>query len=240
MVTVAVATVVVCLASAVQKITGMGFALVATPALVLLYGPIDGVLLVILTGAMISALMLVQVKARVDWPKTWRIVAAGCVISPLAVWVTRVLPPDWLLILVSVAACLSLIPTGDRGSGAWLTGSRGAFLAGGWSGFLHITSGLSGPPLVAYGLRERWERTSFVLSLQVIFLAFHAVTFAWRGLPALDLATLVWPVVGVIVGKVIGGVLDRRVSARAVRIGMLAIAWAGALTVLARGVMGLL
>jgi len=59
-------------AAVVQRITGLGFALVATAPLVILYGPLDGVRLVVLLGLVASGSMLLAVLPDVDWRRTGR------------------------------------------------------------------------------------------------------------------------------------------------------------------------
>lgn len=44
----------------IQRITGMGFGLVSAPILVLMFGPIDGVLLTVVASLVISSTMVVQ------------------------------------------------------------------------------------------------------------------------------------------------------------------------------------
>jgi uncharacterized membrane protein YfcA len=50
-----------------QRVTGLGFALVVSPVLVILLGPFDGVLIVNLCGALSAAIILAGVRRDVEW-----------------------------------------------------------------------------------------------------------------------------------------------------------------------------
>jgi uncharacterized membrane protein YfcA len=231
----ALAALIAVVAALVQRITGLGFALVATAPLVVLYGPLEGVRLVVLLGLVASGGMLLAVLGEVDWRRTGYIVAAGALCSPLAAWVSVVAPGPVLLLIVGGAALLSLLVGRISPLVRFLTGVPGAVVAGGAAGFLHVTSGLSGPPLVAYSSGDRWEHRSFVASAQVVFLALHLLTLAWRGVPATPRRDVVVLAILVAAGTVAGSLLSRRIPLRWARGAMFAIAWVGAVTVLVRG-----
>ncbi len=75
-------------AAAIHRITGMGFALCATPILVLLYGPHDGVLVVTVTAMTASAIMLASRWRTVEWRRAATLVLPGLLIAPLGAIVT--------------------------------------------------------------------------------------------------------------------------------------------------------
>lgn len=234
-----VATLTFFFAAVVQRLTGMGFALVATPILVLAFGPTDGVLLVILGGFVISSLMLLGALKLVRWRPTALLLAGGAVAMPVGAWVAGVLSEPALLTLVGVAAVFSLVVPLVRLQRLSLAGTGGALAAGAFSGFLSTTSGLSGPPLVAYGTAARWEHRSFVASIQVIFVVFAAVTIALRGFPTVAPSSYLLFAVALVAGLVAGIGLARVVPVKWARVGMFVCAWAGALLVLGRGVLAL-
>lgn len=230
---------------AVQKLTGMGFALVATPVLVLLYGPVDGVLMILLLGVLISAVMLIGHLSQVDWKRTLTLCAGGVLVAPLGLWLVRTLPEAGLFVCVGLAALIALAspylsmrkPGREPRAG---NSPFGTVLMGGVSGLLNFTSGLSGPPLVAYAQRQRWGHLEFVASVQVVFIVFDAVTIALRGFPNTPLPEMGAMTVAVLVGFLAGTAVTRFIPTKWARVGMFTIAWAGALTVLIRGVAGFL
>lgn len=234
MLLIACATILV--AAVVQRLTGIGFALVATPVMVLLYGPTDGVLAVVVLGLFASLILLLTMLRDVDWRRTLWLTAAGVAASPLAAWLVSLAPSEVLLLVVGAAGLLALLGSHLGPVAAALTGRRGAIIAGAASGMLHTASGLSGPPLIAYAAGTRWPHRSFAASLQVVFIGFHLSTLLWRGLPEFELGDLSWLLAVTLVGSIAGTVTARWVSVRWARIGMLVVAWAGTVAVLVRGV----
>jgi len=220
----------------VQRLTGMGFALVATPVMVLLYGPVDGVLTVVVLGLPASVIVLAATVRDVDWRRALLLTGAGVAVSPLAAWLVGLAPAPLLLLIVGAAGVLALLGSHLGRVATLLTGRRGAIIAGAASGMLHTASGLSGPPLIAYAAGTRWPHRSFAASLQVVFIGFHVATLMWRGLPEFEIGDLTWLLTVTLVGSIAGTVTARWVSVRWARMGMLAIAWTGTIAVLVRGV----
>lgn len=227
---------VVFIAAITQKITGMGFALVATPVLALIYGPTTGVLIVIVNGMLISGLMIITGIRLIKWRQILWIIAGGLITAPLAALVASWLTANQLLILVGGAALVSLIAPFLRTKTQFLHGRAAAVMTGGAAGFLHVTSGLSGPPLIAYGTKSKWEHLSFVASIQVFFVTFSLLTLSMRGLPRLSLQDSLLISVTVVLGLGVGIFLNRFVSVRVARIATFVIAWIGAISVLLRGI----
>ena len=226
---------VVAIAAAVQRLTGLGFALVATPLIVLLMGPVQGVLTITVIGFFVSLVLLVMMFRDVDWRRTAIIVGAGALASPLAALAIVRSSAPMLLLGVGCAGLLALIAGRLTVLTRRLRGTGGAITTGVASGFLHVTSGLSGPPLIAYGLNDRWEQRSFIASLQAIFIGFHLITLGWRGFPEVSLARLSELLVAAAAGTLVGALAERRVRPAWSRIGMLVIAWIGTIAVLLRG-----
>ncbi|MBK0419957.1 TSUP family transporter [Leucobacter sp. CSA1] len=177
----AVSCAVVLLAGAVQRITGLGFALTATPALVLGFGPTEGVRLVMVLGIVACALMGATMVSLIDWARSWSLIWPAMLTAPLAAYAAYVSPPAVLMILVGLAAVFALVTAGARGLSRMLRGRAGGLVAGGFAGFLNVTSGLSGPPLVAYAESIRWHPQRFVASLQLVFVAYNLIVLG-RGL----------------------------------------------------------
>jgi uncharacterized protein len=233
------AVAVVLLAALVQRITGLGFALVATPALVLLYGPAEGVQVVVLIGIVACGSMGLTMWRSIDGPRALWLLWPAIVIAPLAAWVSAISPGPVLLLIVGAAAVLGLLTGRVRRASRYLVGRPGAVGAGALAGFLNVTSGLSGPPLVAYADSVKWEQRRFVATLQLLFVAYNILTLAWRGIPT----TVPWEGLGLLALVALAGIgvgtwLARFVPARWARWAMFTVAWAGAVIVLVRGVLG--
>ena len=107
MLTLAIVTLFV--AAIIQRLTGMGFGLVATPVFVLQFGPTNGVLIMVLYGLFISLLMVVSGFKRIAWKPTVLLIAGGIVTAPLGAWVAMKVSEPVLLVLVGCAALIALV-----------------------------------------------------------------------------------------------------------------------------------
>lgn len=226
-------------AAVIQRITGLGFVLVLIGPVVLLYGGREGVTLGVLLALVASLAAVPLVWRDVDWRRSWWLIWPGLVAAPAGAFVVRVLPDPALLLMIAALAYFALVAGHLPALAQALTGRSGAVAAGAAAGFMHVASGLSGPPLAAHAVGERWPQRSFAASVQVIFVAFSAVSVLLRGLPALPSVDVTTLVAATAAGIVVGSLLVRFVPAPIARRAMLAIAWAGATVVLVRGILAL-
>ena len=98
-----------------QRVTGMGFALIAAPALVVLLGPFDGVIIVNACAVLSSLLILPRVWRFIDWSRfRWLVVPAVVGTGAGALVAARLPGPVLQLgigVLVVVALTVSLLVT---------------------------------------------------------------------------------------------------------------------------------
>jgi len=222
-------------AAVIQRITGLGFVLVLLGPFVLLYGGREGVTIGVLL-ALVAALTAIPLVWRdIDWAHSWRLIWPGLVTAPAGALVVGLLPDAALLLLVAALAFFALLAGQLRALSGALTGRSGALAAGAAAGFMHVASGLSGPPLAAHAVGDGWPQRSFAASVQVIFAVFSLVSLLLRGMPAQPVAALGILVAATAAGIVAGTLLARFVPPKVARTAMLAIAWAGAIVVLIRG-----
>lgn len=226
-------------AAIIQRITGLGFVLVLVGPIVLLYGPVDGITIAVILALVASLVAIPLVWRRIDWRRTWWLVWPGLLAAPLGVLVVRLLPEAALLILIAAMAYFALVAGHVPALSASLAGRTGAVVAGSAAGFMNAASGLGGPPLAAYAVGDRWAQVRFAASAQVIFVALDLASIALRGLPLMPLEDLGALALATVAGIAIGSILARNLAPRIARIAMLAIAWAGATVVLARGILAL-
>lgn len=227
------------IAAIIQRITGLGFVLVLIGPIVLLYGPVDGVTIAVILALIASLVAIPLVWKRIDWRRTWWLVWPGLLAAPLGVLVVRLLPEAALLLLIAAMAYFALVAGHVPALSAPLTGRTGAVVAGSAAGFMNAASGLGGPPLAAYAVGDKWAQVRFAASAQVIFVALDLASIALRGLPVMPLEDLGALTLATVAGIAIGSILARNLAPRLARIAMLAIAWAGATVVLARGILAL-
>jgi uncharacterized membrane protein YfcA len=238
-VTVLFACLAAFIAAVIQRITGLGFVLVLVGPIVLIYGPLEGITIAVLLALVASSTAVPLVWREVEWKRAWWLIWPGLIAAPFAAVLVRSLPDAALLLLIAAMAYFALVAGWIPVLAASLTGKTGAVVAGSAAGFMHVASGLSGPPLAAYAVGDKWEQRRFAASVQVIFVAFSAISVALRGLPTSPAGDVWLLVAATAVGIAVGTLLTRFVPPRIARLGMLSIAWAGATVVLVRGVLAL-
>ncbi|MEJ1156221.1 TSUP family transporter [Microbacterium marmarense] len=227
------------IAAVIQRITGLGFVLVLVGPIVLLYGPLEGITIGVLLALIASLAAIPLVWRQVEWKRAWWLIWPGLIAAPFGAMLVNALPEAALLLLIAAMAYFALVAGWIPFLAASLQGKTGAVVAGSAAGFMHVASGLSGPPLAAYAVGNKWEQRNFAASVQVIFAVFSVVSVLLRGLPTSPVGD-VWSLIGAtVIGIIIGTLLTRFVSPRIARLGMLSIAWVGATVVLARGILAL-
>ncbi len=241
------AVLVVALGALAQRLSGMGFALVAAPFLVLLLGPREGVILANLASAAVAALVLRRVFAQVEWRTyAWLVIPALIGIVPGALLATR-LDPSWLeLCIGTLLVAALLVSMFARPSSEGASGTTPKIVAGFFSGLSSAAAGISGPPISVYAMISRWPQHAFAATVQPFFLTLGVTSVVAKLLlePAEwpDLPLWLWGALGVslVVGISIGDVLASRVPVAAARAIMLALALLGALAVALHGLSTLL
>lgn len=231
--------------AAMQRVTGLGFALVSVPFLMLSLGPREGVLLANLLGLCTCIVVAVTTWQNICWRRTLTLILGAAVGIQLGAWTSLAIPAPYLMIATSamVLVSLSLVSGAstrvtqalEASATGWQWKSR--VLAGTISGFMNAAAGIGGPPVVVFGKAVRWPQMSFVASLQAYFIVLNAMALATKGMPALHWATVVTVLASLAVGVGTGFLLHRRIpQAIALRFTV----WVAALGSLAVGIRGLL
>jgi len=230
---------VVLVGSSVQRLAGIGFALVSAPTLVLLLPPADGVALSNCAAGVISGIGLAGTWRRVRPAAMLPLVLAAAVTVPLGASVAARLPAPVLLLVmgVLVSAAVLLVMRGARVPA--LRGTRGALAAGAASGFMNASAGVGGPAISLYAMNAGWTVREFVPNAQFYGLLVNLVSVSAKGLPHLGPPGWLLTAAGVAAGSLVGRALADRVPERPARRFVLLLALAGGLTTAAKGLVGL-
>lgn len=229
----------VAVAGCVQWLTGMGFALVAVPALMLLLGPNDGVLLANCAAGVVSCAGLAGGWRRVRLRAMAPFVAASVCTVPVGTWAAARLPEPVLMVVLGSLVCLAvgLVARGLRLPA--LGGTGGALAAGGAGGFMNAAAGVGGPPMSLYGVNAGWSMREFVPNAQFYGVVVNVVSVAAGGLPGLDRRALWVAGAALTAGALVGRGLAGRVPERAVRAMVLGLAVAGGALAVGKGLWGI-
>ncbi|WNE98358.1 TSUP family transporter [Streptomyces luomodiensis] len=223
--------------ASVQWLTGMGFALLAVPALVLLLGPAQGVALTNCAAGVICAVGLAEDWRRVRLSAMVPMVVASACTVPAGTWVAAHLPEPVVLAGTGSLVTLAVLLVMCGANAPALGGLKGALAAGAAGGFMNSSAGVGGPPVSLYALNAGWTVREFVPNAQFYGVVVNTFSVAANGVPRLGAGVWGFAVAGLVVGAVIGKALATRVPERAARRLVLLLALAGGGSTLVKGVL---
>ncbi|MEU2665044.1 sulfite exporter TauE/SafE family protein [Micromonospora sp. NPDC007220] len=235
----ALAVVAVALGAAMQRVTGLGFALVAAPFLVIILGPFTGVVLANLLSAAINLVVLASTFRALHRRLAVEMIVGVVVAVPLGAWVVASLPGPLLLIGVGSITAISVAWVARGNPLRFLRGRAGPVLSGFTSGFFNTTAGTGGPPLAVYAVSTDWSQRSFVPTVQVVGLVTNVLSLAAKGTPALSWPLLLACGVAMTVGIAGGQVLSRWLPEERARGSVIGLALVGSVIAVGKGVTAL-
>lgn len=252
-----VAALAVAVGASLQRVSGTGLGLVLGPTIAVLLGPTISVLFVNATGAIVSTLIISTVWRHIDWRRARAMVGWSIPGSAVGLWLLSVIPSAALTASIGAIVLLGLGITFTLRRVPHLDGPVTTASAGALSGVLNAGSGIPAPVLVVYSRLSRWEHTSFVATLQPIFIGMGVLAIAGNLLIAAVSAatgTTAGPDVGplppwwvaiavmvaALVGIVVGNRLAHRVPPRRAQQLTVVLAALAGVAALVRGVVGLL
>lgn len=226
----------------VQRITGMGFALVCAPALVYVLGPLPAVNLANTVAIGLNISIIAVTFQHLNWRKALTISIGAFAAIPLVAVAQRHVSSEWLQtaigLIVVVAICMILMRRKARGNGEDTRLRR--FATGAAAGAMGAAAGLSGPPLAMYAAKVDWHAREFVPTFQLIgiMIALLAITTS----PSTHLPASVWlyVIVAIVIGFTIGSALAPRVKSHQVQLGALIVSGVGGAVTFVLGVKSLL
>ncbi|SMO85464.1 sulfite exporter TauE/SafE family protein [Propioniciclava tarda] len=229
----------VLLGAATTRLTGMGFALVATPLLVLLLGTSNGVSLLLVLGFIQAPILVYQLRRDVEVKTALLLLAAAIVGIVPGAWLVNTLPAPVLAIVVGVLILVGITATVASEKARVFKGTPGLLSAGFLSGFMNSIAGIGGPAVALYALSTGWAHASFVATIQLYFFGLSASTLVARGLPTLEPAAWVVAIVALVAGQLLGTFLMRWVSPALGRRLVIAVAIAGGIATIIKGIAAL-
>lgn len=237
--------VAVLVGAATQRVTGLGFSLVASPFVVLVLGPFTGVLLINSIGVVMCGFLAIQLRREVDVRRALLLaVPAAAAVVPGA-WLARHAPTALLQIAVGacvIAALLALLVIDRRPATAPVPTRRlrsGAVVAGAASGFMNAVAGVGGPAVTVYAVATRWPQRSFAATAQLFFMIGSSASLTAKGLPSLPWQGWVVAALALVAGLLVGHGVHSRVSADTARAAVVVVALLGGAFTLAEGVVEL-
>jgi len=232
----------VVMGAGMQRVTGMGFALVAAPFLVLLLGPVEGVVLVNVCGAVTAGAIIFRVVKDIDWKRYAALAASALLgIIPAAILI-RLIPAPVLEISIGVILAVGLTVLLVLKSATLPQRRRYLLTAGGLSGFMNTAAGVGGPAVSMYSIATRWQHKSFAATMQPYFFTIGTFSLISKAItapatfPVLPLAMWLAVAVACLAGLVLGDLASKHVPARAAQFLLIILAYLGAGATIIRGI----
>ncbi len=228
----------VLVAALTQRITGIGFALVCAPLLVLAAGPFQGVVLANLLSLVVNVLVFAVSWRDTEWVKGLLLAVPALLTIPVGAYVARTMPPAPLMVVIGMLVILALGAVILSSRARVLRGPGGAVAVGAASGFMNVTAGVGGPAIVLYAVSTRWEHRKFVATFQFYSIFVNLASLLSKGgLPQVAPVTLVVSGAGLVTGLAGGELLSRHVDHAAARRLAIGLALAGSVFTVFKGLL---
>lgn len=206
-----------------QATTGMGFSLVAAPALILALGPQRGVSTVLLLAVLASIVPLSRDWRHSSPRQAARLLVPTLAFTPVVVWALRGLDTHWLSLAAGLGVLVGVVLLAIGLRSRWLTSLPGAVATGLSSAVLNVVGGVGGPPIGIYATNTDWSPERRRATLQTFFLVQNIVTVLLVGIVLPSLAQ----VAALVAGSAAGMVLAPRLSTSVARTCVLAVSLVG-------------
>ena len=237
---------VVVVGSTLQRVSGMGLGLIGGPILMLIMGPVEGILVINVLACVNAMLTTYSVRENVSWKKFGLIAPVMVIGSLAAALLIRRMDTAGLMIVVGAAllATLAVVTFGKKVVPP-MEGKGPAISAGILGGFTNTLAGVAGPVITVYAQAAKWPQHVYAATLQPIFVVggfFSVMTKTLTGAAHFDgLPWMMWPagVLGMCVGIWAGTRIAQRVPREKARVLSLSVAGLGAASALIRGLLTL-
>jgi uncharacterized membrane protein YfcA len=206
-----------------QSVTGMGFSLVAAPALLAYLGPRGGVAVVVVLAAMASLLPLSQQWRQIRWRDAGSLLLPTLLATPVIALALAGMDTAVVAVAAGVAVIVGVVLLARGASWAWFKGLPGAVAAGLASATLNVVGGVGGPPVGMFAANAGWAPVQARATLQFFFLIQNIVTALVIGV----VGPQWWMVAALVVGTLVGMAVVARVPAHLARIAVLVVAALG-------------
>ncbi len=160
-------------AALIGTLTGFGYALLATPLLIWVMPPRIAVPLVLFSSIVLLALLTVEAFSEMQGKKIVRWALGALPGMLVGGYVLSRMPEDTMRSLIGAITLLGAILLWLRPTQPWRREWPGALAAGLLSGVLASASGMSGPPVILFGIKQQWDHRALRATLIGYFAIVH-------------------------------------------------------------------
>lgn len=225
------ANIVICVAALASTITGFGYALLASPVLVLFLAPQLVVPIVLMSWMPLSLLLAHESYGDMSWSKIGRWLLGAIPGMVIGVYGLAHLDEGLIRGTIGALTILAALSVWLRPASPFVRERRMAIAAGAASGVMAGVSGVSGPPVVLFGVNQGWDFAVLRACLIGYFTLLHAATivvlgnFGMVNEKTMSFAIAVLP--GLLIGYLLGIRLKERIDSshfRTLTLGLVSLA----------------
>lgn len=199
------------LAGVVRGFTGFGGALVMAPVFMTIVDPVTATSIILIVNTAVGLANLREVGAETDWGIAKPLSMAGCVASPIGLWLVTSIDVDLVRRVVAAIVLAASIGLALRWKFPFSIRHRaGNALLGGSSGSLFGLGGVGGPPVIIGMLAEELPARVTRATLLTYFAIVQTVTLALMTLTGTVAVQGVWYGLALIVPYYLGSALGLR------------------------------
>ncbi|WP_319411579.1 sulfite exporter TauE/SafE family protein [uncultured Cohaesibacter sp.] len=203
-----------------QRVSGIGFAMVVAPFTIIAIGPAQGVVLVQICGVTSALCVMTQVFKNVDWKSYLALLPASCAGILAGTYLVSLFPSAQAEMVSAIIMLFMLALSVVAGRARqYPRNGMSLSIAGGLAGSMTVLAGVGGVALTSLKQATRWDQTSFVATLQPYLVTLSTGTVIARVVASPE----AWPVLSwtvwlmillvMIVGMLLGSRLARIMSA---------------------------
>lgn len=225
----------VVVAATLQRLTGLGFAMMMSPFLVVMIGPHGGVMLTNILSFLAPALMIPVVWKDIDWRRLAVFGPAAVLVMPAFGWLAAASPQGPLYIVVAslviVGLSISLLISRINRT---VDGFATRALTGVGAGGGVILAGVGGPAMTVYAVLSRMDVRIFAATLQPLWVLMSIGGFLTKlAFSGNEVPTFPWwfwagSLVAILIGMRVGTMIRVWFSDAAARRTVLVLAFIGA------------
>lgn len=224
----------VALGAACQVLSGVGFALVVSPLLMITVGHAAGLQTVLVLSSVLNLAVIVRLSGQVRFRDALSLLVPAAIVIPPMIVLSDQLRGTTLNIVAGLAILGATAASAAGRPLPFFVHRAGPVVAGGVSGALNVLAGASGPPVALFAMARRWSPAEASATLQTYSLPLNLITLLAVGLPtAAQWRDMTWAGVGLAVGMALSLPFVHRIPAGVIRCLTLGIAVIGGVTLLA-------
>ena len=229
--------------SLVYSTFGFGYAMISIPLLSLVLAPKTAVPLSLFMGLGISCYLVISSYKDIKIKQILYLLIGSAIGVPFGVFILKNISPEILKIAINLIIIASaIILFFKKGKNILSVNTKLiTILVGFLSGLLGGSTGISGPPVILYGLNQKWDKNAFRANLLTYFAIWGIYTnICYFLIGVVDIVTFfkyiipnsIGLIFGAILGKALGRIIPQKKYYKICWILIIALAFLGIIKVI--------